>query len=1238
LFAGGRAYGTWRLSGAAALDIEREAVRVRRFAIERLTHPETAPPRGDAKLLVTTAQSSAKPTGDPRPSLLARAWATIKKWKDGGPAPVGTSAIDDRFVHPAAALSPAEQAEFVDPPKGAAHHPDDIRTSLAGLALSGGGIRSATFSLGVLQALGERKCLGIFDYLSTVSGGGFIGAWYSAWLSRPDRRPTPRLFPEDERLEPDRFPSLLLDRGNRPIGRAAAMAGTPDGSRDVLLHDPLHHVRTFANYLTPRKGILSGDTWRAVTIVTRNLSLTWLVMLPLLLAATLLAQLFFAGSRELGDGFACSVPDSAATVIVGTDTTTRLVPRRATTTVCDAARQATLRAASVAPASAPIDTTVLSHDVIVERRLLALVDPLIAFALLAVAFTVAWMLYGAGRVLATVVGFSMMLAAVAVLFSGGPAPGATSDLSWVSERWDHFWRSRWQWLGVFGSAAILVVAAIGPWAETWWRNRKRHWSGVGGSRGDHRSDVARDQVRSRLVRWHARMTLAGLVVLATLLIVGFSHELAWYLFDPQRGTVAAKARAAGGWFALLVAGASALFTFIRAFPSSKAKDSAPSEPGRITRLVFAVAPAIVLLALVMLAAAFGQWMLSDRAVWAVTADAPPSATPATNALLIGALLAIVFAVYERFDPSIMSDGKSEGGWRRLGLFTIPLAGAAIWYRFPHWVTRLLPLSRKRDYVIVGLTLALVAARLVSLWRASRVRAGGAPPSRRRAIRAALTAVPVVSGALIVWLVPFAVASTMNPEAVTVHEVAVSLLVYILLLVTLDLLPGGRDNLRSLALLALAAIGCAAEVVLQHMERSHIAIALATEGIGWAGFLIAWAIGIGWMADPNLISLHNFYKSRLIRAFLGASNTAERTNSEITEAVAGDDVRMKDLRNHVCGAPVHIVNATLNLVGGRDLATAQRSAGLFTISSEVCGSARTGYHSTQHYMGGTLTLGSAVAASGAAVSPNMGAKTVSAALALLLSLLNVRLGYWVPTPNRSRWREAQPRLWPFYLLREALSQTNDLGTYCYLTDGGHFDNTGVYALVERGCQYVLVLDDGAEAVRRCRIDFGAEIRFEGAVDAYMPDEKSGLVGAQIATGRIQYADAHLSMLGWTPEQIAARRSGAGDGIIIWVKPGVSRQDSVDVRQYKLENGAFPQQSTADQWYDESQFESYRALAYQVMARTIDGMGPNDRPDGVRNGQAFFTAFSRAASVGMSAPLAEIPASSGTSVSRPAGLQL
>ncbi len=59
-----------------------------------------------------------------------------------------------------------------------------MRMETVGLAFSGGGIRSATFNLGFLQGAAALGLLKQFDYLSTVSGGGYIGAWFAAWVLR----------------------------------------------------------------------------------------------------------------------------------------------------------------------------------------------------------------------------------------------------------------------------------------------------------------------------------------------------------------------------------------------------------------------------------------------------------------------------------------------------------------------------------------------------------------------------------------------------------------------------------------------------------------------------------------------------------------------------------------------------------------------------------------------------------------------------------------------------------------------------------------------------------------------------------------------------------------------------------------------------------------------------------------------------------------------------------------------
>src|SRR5689334_5118811 len=114
--------------------------------------------------------------------------------------------------------------------------PNDVpgkpASPLSALCISGGGIRSATFALGVLQGLAEQGILTSFDYLSTVSGGGYIGSWLTAWKQRQGG----------------------LDKILPALQPAAA-------SPDPKDPDPIQHLREYNNYLSPKMGLFSADTW-----------------------------------------------------------------------------------------------------------------------------------------------------------------------------------------------------------------------------------------------------------------------------------------------------------------------------------------------------------------------------------------------------------------------------------------------------------------------------------------------------------------------------------------------------------------------------------------------------------------------------------------------------------------------------------------------------------------------------------------------------------------------------------------------------------------------------------------------------------------------------------------------------------------------------------------------------------------------------------------------------------------
>jgi hypothetical protein len=215
---------------------------------------------------------------------------------------------------------------------------------------------------------------------------------------------------------------------------------------------------------------------------------------------------------------------------------------------------------------------------------------------------------------------------------------------------------------------------------------------------------------------------------------------------------------------------------------------------------------------------------------------------------------------------------------------------------------------------------------------------------------------------------------------------------------------------------------------------------------------------------------------------------------------------------------------------------------------------------------------------------MGAQTPSAALSALMTLFNVRTGYWAPTPSLSYWRSGSARLWPVYTLQELVSQTTDLLPFCYLTDGGHYENTGVYSLIQRGCNLIVAgecgadpqttLEDLGNLIRKVRIDFGTEIKLD--IDKLRNEPRVHFI-----IGTILYGTDHATALN-LPD---AERTGT----IVVVKPNLCGDEAVDVRQYGFQHqGDFPQQNTFDLWYDEAQFESYRKLGQESGKLAIEAL--------------------------------------------------
>jgi hypothetical protein len=359
-------------------------------------------------------------------------------------------------------------------------------------------------------------------------------------------------------------------------------------------------------------------------------------------------------------------------------------------------------------------------------------------------------------------------------------------------------------------------------------------------------------------------------------------------------------------------------------------------------------------------------------------------------------------------------------------------------------------------------------------------------------------------------------------------------------------------------------------------------------------MIAGWIAVSWFVNPNRFSLHALYRNRLIRAFLGGPHLAapdprlRRRPNLFTGFDSADNIRMADLWPRTEPAdrdwhPFHVVNMALNVVGGRNLAWQQRMAEPFVVTPLACGSDIPGYRPTRDYRdrNNGISLGIAMAISGAAASPAMGYHS-SPAVSLLLSVLNVRLGWWLGNPGNAgqrTYRKDGPKIAFGPIFSELFGFTTDNHPYVYLSDGGHFENLGLYEMVRRRCALIVVSDAGqdsgcdfadlGDAVRKVRIDLGIEIEFH-TLDLFQAPvpPRADWCRPIFAIGTIRY-----------PEP------GSPEGKILYLKPGLRGGEPADIVSYARSSPKFPHEPTSDQWFNESQFEAYRELGEHSMGLLI-----------------------------------------------------
>jgi hypothetical protein len=903
------------------------------------------------------------------------------------------------------------------------------------LCFSGGGIRSATFCLGILQALAAydatplevgpnepqpddnneitptNSLLGRFHYLSTVSGGGYVGSWLSSWRHR------------------DAFATILKNLIGRPSG--------PD-----VEPPEISWLRAYSNYLTPRIGVASADTWAAVAIVVRNLLLNWLVIIPVVCVALLLLKII----ATIGVWIAHGNNDKLVldVLLIGV---AFLIVAQAFTTYHRPARRP--------PAPAKVSSQQQPGNASEGRFLWG---DLLWSVLSAIAVTIffssmyyssngpaGWPAFGAVAASKASAGSAQSILAAAVAGAAIYAVGWLSGLVMSAIRW--LWQSC---RGLQGRGLIDGLRNLGP------------------------KLLSREFVTALwdFVAW----ALSGLVYgsLVGLGAVLFSL-LGPYAVSDNNGPYLLLAIIVGvPWVLMAQMVADNIFGGLVSY--EPLSDSDREWLGRAAGWVVAVAISWAVLAfLVFAGAAFVQFIANKGWVGqAVTAAGG----------VTGILSGIVTAIL----------GKSS----------------------------LTPAQSSSDDQGASSTAANIALAIA------------------------------------------------GPLFVAVLIVAVSVGLDELLL---------RDTLPD-KLLTLPSVGNTLWPILKPL--------LIALGVGAAIGLAASSC-----VNINRFSLHALYRNRLTRAYLGASRQ-ERHPDLFTGFDVKDNVRMHELWPPQSAERrlFHVVNIALNVVATKRLAWQERKAESFIVTPRHCGSAYLGFRPSEDYgdsmhkeSGSGIALGTAMAISGAAVSSNMGYHS-SPSLALLLTMFNVRLGWWLGNPGpagnkEQAFRREGPRWSAKPLFYEAFGQTTDTSAYVYLSDGGHFENLGLYEMVRRRCRFIIVVDAGCDpdfsfedlgnAVRKIYIDLGIRIEFKeleslcNRPTGNVPPPRSV---PYCAIGTIEYDSA------------GADGPDCENGKVIYIKPAYHGTEGAAIRSYAIAHKTFPHETTVDQWFTESQFESYRALGLDI----------------------------------------------------------
>jgi hypothetical protein len=933
----------------------------------------------------------------------------------------------------------------------------DGDTRPAALCVSGGGVRSAALCLGVLRSLADRKhaLLENVHYLSTVSGGGYIGSWLTRFIADQDKA------------------QRVIPAITRTIGRRAHEGEAA----------PIRQLRRYTRFLAPQAGLLSLDTLAGILLWIRNTLVNWLIFLPIFGAVASLPLGHFALTAAM-----VGVPvDSPIKMLVALVAFLGLISGAAASILYLPSHYHPDPEASP-PRQGP-------YGIPWQKILAVVVVPMLAWCVLVPLMVADTVLPPAQiRHAQTVFGTWPDVACPASTPAACPRADGQAPLTAVVREALRI-AARDSSLAADGRSCGAAVSATACARPT------------------------RPGYPSVADLWRLPVSSAGACVLAYL--------IAYLLIARRR-------------YAPIM------------------RSGRPIDPRKKH--------------LAVLAQGFLPWLagsaLSCAFLWAGIALARDGGLfwlAITGPLWVGVaetLRTTVFVAlrHKRIRGDLDREWLARMSGAKLLVILAGTAGGAV-------------------VVVGGAGLALLSGG------AFKALAGGG----------------LASGGLVAWIGRSA-ATVFTPRtvggpapALQLPLAAIANVAVIVFGATLFALIG--HGMAILIGATAARIAAPAEPGIFGISVLSFAVAAACAGLAW---------GLGLAINLNRFSMHAVYRNRLTRAFLGAARKPEsRHPDSFTGFDPADNLRMADAFDRPSGGNrlFPVINVALNSTVGEDPARAERKAVSFTITPLRCGSAaldlkgnmadpKGAYVRSDSYAGDEkqtgllderkgISLGTAITISGAAASPNMGYHSAPL-IASVMTLFNVRLGAWLPNPavvdDPKQLGRAGPRNAVGVLLYDLLGQASLKRPYVYLSDGGHFDNLGIYEMLRRRCGMILAIDAGQDqhyayedltrTIEYARIDLGAEITF-------LPP--------------IRVGDAKLEAQGAFAE-ILYRKTTEDEppqtGRLIYLKAWLPPDAPVELLAMQKRKTSFPHESTLNQFFTESDFESYRRLGEYLMDCLID----------------------------------------------------